>query len=1193
MAQPVWITPAGNLGVIPENVFYQQSVQAYDPDNGEVYYRLIAGTLPEGIQCSVTGLIAGVPQAIASLQGVPVAVNQDVTSKFVLRAYTDTVPPRISDRTFTLTITGNDVPEFVTPAGSIGTFYDSDQVDFQIEYTNNDPGDTVVVKLAGGELPGGLSLSSTGLISGYIAPTPNVDKPPGYDLTAIYVDPYDFVVSSINKNFEFTIEITDGKSSNLRTFTMFVYDRATLTADATSITADNTFITADETPTRAPFLLNADPNNLGSYRSANYFAYQFRGYDYDKNTLQYAISVNEGAGFAPGIDLDTNSGWYYGYIPDQGTTEVTYSFNITVFENETSTNLVTVTAATTGTNRLTCADTTTLSTGTPLVFTGTLFGGLQPNTVYYVLDIPSLTQFTIATSPTSISSINLTTEAGSMVASEVVCSQPYPFTLTITGDINAEVTWLTDSNLGVVVNGETSLLKVEAINRGGRDLSYRLKSGAFNELPQGLELLPTGEIAGRISFNTFAVDLGTTTFDRSQSTLDRITETTFDSSFRFTVNAYAEDTGQFLYKVRAVDIISGGTAYSSISPPTIEFNTPIGASAVAAVAGNVTISGGAITAIDLADQGAGYTSPATITITQGFGGSGAILEPVMAITSTRDVVSVFKEFTLRLIREYNAPYQNLLVQAMPPPNDRVLIDSLLNNESIFVPEYIFRPDDPNFGKSTKVVYQHAFGLAPDSIDAYVESLYINHYWKNLVLGSIETAQALDADGNIIYEVVYSRIIDNLVNAAGESVNKIVSLPYAITDPADGSTQLSTVYPNSLINMRDQVIDVVGQLSQTLPLWMTSKQTNGRVLGFTPAWVLCYTQPARSSQIAYYLQQQFGEQLNRVDFKVDRYILDRLLSRNWDTATQDWTPDPSLTTFDRYASPDQVSIGYVDFATNLAFADINFRTLDYINNLGGIDGIYNQINGSTLIFAQQEDYQGPPGSDYPTTEAAWQRYTVSYDSGGYAPETLGTGFDASSTVPGGYTVACSATTASTNRITCTSTALMTEGDAIWFTGDVFGGIESTVNSVTKVYYILDIVDGIRFTVTATLGGTTAETLTTASGIMDCSFGNQRMDIWEINVDPVSTQVTLTLYQNTGESQYVQVRQGTQFGGDQLYYSTSPPPGLTRITWLPLTESSSSETTFDQRSMAFEEPVDMYNPTDAYDKYLVFPRTNILV
>jgi hypothetical protein len=79
--------------------------------------------------------------------------------------------------------------------------------------------------------------------------------------------------------------------------------------------------------------------------------------------------------------------------------------------------------------------------------------------------------------------------------------------------------------------------------------------------------------------------------------------------------------------------------------------------------------------------------------------------------------------------------------------------------------------------------------------------------------------------------------------------------------------------------------------------MTSKQTNGRVLGFTPAWVMCYTKPGRSQQIAYYVQTQFTGNLNAIDFKVDRYVLDATLSRNWDTATQNWTPEPSLTTFD--------------------------------------------------------------------------------------------------------------------------------------------------------------------------------------------------------------------------------------------------------------------------------------------------------
>jgi hypothetical protein len=164
MAQPIWLTPAGSLGVVPESVFFQQTLLAYDPDEGETYYAVIAGSLPEGIQCTANGLIVGTPRAIASLQGVPVPVNQDVTSKFTVRAYTDTLPQRIKDRTFTLTITGNDVPEFTTPPGSLGSFYDGDQLAIQIGYTNTDPGETVVVSLAAGQLPGGISISASGLI---------------------------------------------------------------------------------------------------------------------------------------------------------------------------------------------------------------------------------------------------------------------------------------------------------------------------------------------------------------------------------------------------------------------------------------------------------------------------------------------------------------------------------------------------------------------------------------------------------------------------------------------------------------------------------------------------------------------------------------------------------------------------------------------------------------------------------------------------------------------------------------------------------------------------------------------------------------------------------------------------------------------------------------------------------------------
>lgn len=1196
MAQPEWITPAGSLGVIPESIFYQQDLLAYTPPlsfaptctatsstsnlitcsstqgiypglnvmfSGTVFggisstvryfvlsvtnstqfsiaatekgtspialttatglmttvftqhvlYKLQAGSVPPGIQISDNGTIVGVPQAVASIQGVPFQVSKNVTSKFTIRGYTQNyvnglyVLDGIRDRTFSLTVTGNNVPYFVTPAGSIGTYYDGDLINFQFDLTGTDPGDTEVVRLVSGQLPGGITVSSEGLLYGYIEPAANVNKPVGYDLTPEDLYPYDFIVAAINKNYQFTLEVTDGKSSTLRTFNFFVYNRDSLTGDNTTITTDNAAVTADETTVRPPFLTNAVPSNLGTVRGDNYYAYQFVGDDYDTVDLRYCISVNQGSGLPPGLTLDPKSGWLYGPVPDQGVTQVEYSFYIMVRQLDPVGTPITCTATTFGTNRITCNSTAQLGVGTAIKFSGSPVGGLSASdtTIYYVLQVINSTQFTVATNLDSTVAVTLTTAAGSFTAELIVVSSQYPFMLTVSGAIDAEVTWLTANDLGSVENGSVSLLNIQAVNRGGRQLNYRLKSGAYNELPQGLQLLPSGDIVGDVSFNTFAVDMGTTTFDATYSVVlnTTISETTFDSTFVFTVNAYALDTAQTLYKVDSVTVATGGKSFSSVSPPVIEFNSPVGAAAVTAQAGNVTVSSGAITSVVVANSGAGYTSPAVISITEGFGGSGASLVPVMQATGARDVVSAFRTFRVKVIRAYNRPYQNLTVQAMPPENDRVLIDSLLTDQEIFVPGYIFRPDDPNFGLARRVVYQHVFGLAPDTLARYVESLYLNHYWKELVLGEINTAQALDADGNVIYEVVYSKIQDNLVNDQGQSVNKIVTLPYAIMDPADPTLEINSVYPNSLVNMRDQVIDVVGQISTKLPLWMTSKQSNGRVLGFTPAWVVCYTKPGRSAQIAYYMQEYFGTQLNRVDFKVDRYILNRTLSRNWDTETQQWIPTPNLTTFDRFDTSSYIFLGTVDIGTNLAFADVNQRTLDYIENLGGLDGTIRTIDGNTLIFVNQETYP-----DYNSVDAAWQNYLHPFDTSGF--DATGQTFDQSVTIPGG----------------------------------------------------------------------------------DFSTVDQRMAIWTISVDPVTTIVTLTLTQQTVLNDYVQVTRGDEYRSAYLYYPGSPGAAYTRISWLPVPTVVTTETIFDAGSIAFEVPVDMYDPTDRLDKYLVFPKTNIL-
>ena len=154
MAQPVWSTPAGSLGTIPEGVFYSTPLVAVDPeDEDTVFFQLIAGDLPAGMQIQQTGVLAGVPKATITVQGVPEEVSRDVESKFAIRAYTriGTQINRLADRTFTITVTGQDAPTWITPAGQIAQLFDGSLVTgIQLQYTDTDPGDTVTVRLVSG-----------------------------------------------------------------------------------------------------------------------------------------------------------------------------------------------------------------------------------------------------------------------------------------------------------------------------------------------------------------------------------------------------------------------------------------------------------------------------------------------------------------------------------------------------------------------------------------------------------------------------------------------------------------------------------------------------------------------------------------------------------------------------------------------------------------------------------------------------------------------------------------------------------------------------------------------------------------------------------------------------------------------------------------------------------------------------------
>ena len=110
-------------------------------------------------------------------------------------------------------------------------------------------------------------------------------------------------------------------------------------------------------------------------------------------------------------------------------------YNFTIRDYPLVSLISTITSTTTGTNVLTCDDTDDLFVGMPVQFRGTVFGGVQINTTYYVKEVLTSTTFTISDtrggSPTYTPGtvFALSTASGSMTMNRI---EALPISLSIT-----------------------------------------------------------------------------------------------------------------------------------------------------------------------------------------------------------------------------------------------------------------------------------------------------------------------------------------------------------------------------------------------------------------------------------------------------------------------------------------------------------------------------------------------------------------------------------------------------------------------------------------------------------------------------------------------------------------------------------------------------------------------------------------
>ena len=302
MALPKWITPAGQLGIVPELDYYEFPLDAYDASGGTLVYSVVSGRLPLGLQVVPTGRIQGIPvsERIAD-------VNVDY--RFTIRV-TNQETKELSDRTFTLTITNIAPPIISVPTRNsyLGLFLDGTEISLQLEALEFTPSTKLTWSISSGELPEGLTLTEDGLLSGYVVPiddtnvrfifgrdeSNNLLEIKNWDVHLWDEFGWSSPLRAVSKTFTFTVEVFDGVNYDRSTYSLRVYPRSSLTADNDDLPVDTDSLdtgvglTIDYGNKHNPIIITKQ-SDLPPVRQGSYFSFNIDAIDLDDDVINYSV----------------------------------------------------------------------------------------------------------------------------------------------------------------------------------------------------------------------------------------------------------------------------------------------------------------------------------------------------------------------------------------------------------------------------------------------------------------------------------------------------------------------------------------------------------------------------------------------------------------------------------------------------------------------------------------------------------------------------------------------------------------------------------------------------------------------------------------------------------------------------------------------------------------------------------------
>lgn len=748
---------------------------------------------------------------------------------------------------------------------------DNSLVDFQLQAIDNDltAGQNLEFFIADGDgqLPPGLTLDTNGRIYGIVDPILNLDltaREGFYDTNLFDGYPYDFGVKpnisdpdflnvvtprKLNRNYEFIVSVTDGESVAKRKFRIFVVGDDFLRSDNTIIQIGNSAFTSDNTYLRAPIWLSAA--NLGLRRANNYVTISLDTFDpnpdigpvkYELRTINPNLTESR---LPDGLFLDSENGEIFGFVPYQPAITKQFQFTIDAIKydkedlTEVEVTIVVAEDAPVGQNflkifPLPIEDPELLVNDTirigPSVYTITeyisndILGGqfaqlkLKENLLTNIID-----EFEIRKTYFIPVSEEFSTQRSSKT-----------FDISVLGEVDSVINFLTDADLGDIRPSYPSILKVEARTTvPNAILRYSLVDG---NLPSGLTLSETGNIIGKINqfrndsvsgFTLFDYRVNETTFDGGSTTVDRV--------YRFTINAqdqyrFSSVNKEFILRVGANDL----TLYSNIytKPLPRREKRDLFYSFI-----NDTTIFTPEKVYRLGDPEYGIQSELKMLIYAGIESKeldryiGAISKNIKR-----------KRFRIGDVKKAIAKQQG---------SDTVLYEVI----------YLEMFDD----------YENSRGSVSSRIKLSNDTnspIKINQTKRNPISGKLGNV----SNGITSYE---NSVVETKLNQSAYDRFSPVRSPLSIDsgNVMVSGDDLEYVYPASIKNIRKNISEVGLTENDFLPLWMITPQDNRTAAtGFVKAIPICYCLPGEGNFILENIRNSKFN-FNQLDFEIDRFIID--------------------------------------------------------------------------------------------------------------------------------------------------------------------------------------------------------------------------------------------------------------------------------------------------------------------------------